>query len=314
MTDETLSTLVNLRDEAQCTLLAETFQAAYPYPHLCIDDFFSEAFTRALAADFPDRSDPEYARFCIEDGGEPGENYANGEVASFTPAFRVLDRLSSDPAFLAYLSKLTGIDGLEFDPDYNGGGIRESRSKTFLPVHLDFNYHPKTLSHRRLNFLLYLNPVWEKEWGGNIQVHLDPREHRERSLVSSFAPLMNRVFIFETSEHSWHGFDALDPPPGVARRAWSIYYFTKDRPDADAIRRRNTEYVEPGLPAHLQPGATLTQADLEHLRTLLRRRDDRIAMLYDIRRTFDDRYAHLWNEYEYYLGKYREAQGEAGQA
>lgn len=302
---------VNLKPDDECSIVAEKFQASYPYPHLCIDGFFKESFIQELSNDFPQRSDPEYARFCMEDGNRAGDNYANGEVDSFTPAFKQLDALSSDPAFRAYLSKLTGIDDLEFDPDYNGGGLRESRSKVFLPVHLDFNYHPKTLSHRRLNFLLYLNPEWEQSWGGNIQVHLDPKVHREKSLVSSFAPLLNRVFIFETSESSWHGFDRLDPPDGIARRAWSIYYFTKDRDNAAEIKRRNTEYVEPFLPANLAPGHVLSDEDVQLMKDLLKRRDDRIAMLYELRRTFDDRYAHLWNEYEYYLDKYRESQGSA---
>jgi hypothetical protein len=42
---------------------------------------------------------------------------------------------------------------------------------------------------------------------------------------------------------------------------------------------------------------------------MIGRRDSRIAMLYRMRREADGKYAHLWNEYEYYLGKYREAQG-----
>lgn len=301
-----INDFLNLRSEQECSELAEKFQNAYPYPHVCIDDFFSQSFIEALSADFPSRNDPDYVRHCMEDGNQVGENYANADSASFPPAFKALDKLSGNPEFLQYLTRLTGIPDLEFDPDYFGGGLRESRSRAFLPVHLDFNYHPKTLSHRRLNFLLYLNPVWEESWGGNIQVHMDPNVYREKSLVSSFAPVMNRVFIFETSEKSWHGFDRLRPPDGIARRAWSIYYYTKDRDNAADIKRRNTEYVEPFLPAELGAGHVLSTEDVELIKELLKRRDDRIAMLYEMRRTFDDRYSHLWNEYEYYLAKYRE--------
>lgn len=303
-----LDQIVNLRSEEECRLLASRFQTAYPFPHVCVDNFFAAPFAQDLLGDFPNQSDPDYARFCIEDGNRVGQNYANGDASSFPPAFKRLNDLSADPAFREYLTRLTGIPELEFDPDYFGGGIRESRSSIFLPVHLDFNYHPKTLSHRRLNFLLYLNPAWERSWGGNIQVHLDPAVYKEKSLVDSFAPLMNRVFIFETSETSWHGFDRLDLPEGMSRRAWSIYYYTKDRDGAEDIKRRNTEYVEPPLPASLTPGHVLTTQDVQSLQELLQRRDERIAMLYEMRRTFDDRYSHLWNEYEYYLTKYRESQ------
>lgn len=298
---------LNRRSEQQCAEIAAKFQSAYPYPHVAIDDFFSQSFIEALSADFPRRSDPDYARHCMEDGGQIGENYANADASSFPPAFKALDKLSGTPEFLRYLTMLTGIPDLEFDPDYNGGGLRESRSRAFLPVHLDFNYHPKTLSHRRVNFLLYLNPEWEESWGGNIQVHLDPNVYREKSLVSSVSPILNRVFMFETSETSWHGFDRLRPPEGIARRAWSIYYYTKDRDNAASIKRRNTEYVEPFLPAEFEAGHVLSGQDVQLIKELLKRRDDRIAMLYEMRRTFDDRYAHLWNEYEYYLAKSQES-------
>lgn len=301
-----LEELVNVRAEDECRLLASKFQSAFPFPHICIDNFFNASFIDALLRDFPNEADPGYAHFCMEDGGRVGQNYANGDVTTFPPAFRQLDALCSDPGFRGYLARLTDIPNLESDPDYFGGGIRESRSRTFLPVHLDFNHHPKTLSHRRLNFLLYLNPQWEKAWGGNIQVHLNPNTYREKSLVDSFSPALNRVFIFETSETSWHGFDRLDPPEGVSRRAWSIYYYTKDRDGSGDIKRRNTEYVEPPLPTELAAGHILTEQDVSNLQDMLRRRDDRIAMLYEMRRTFDDRYTHLWNEYEYYLGKFRE--------
>lgn len=301
-----LTEFVRVRPDAECSVLAEKFTSGYPFPHLCIDDFFADGFIEALARDFPSRDDPDYVRFCMEDGDQVGSNYANNDPASFPGAFARLDRLSADPAFRDYLSRITGIRDLEFDPQYHGGGIRESRSKVFLPVHLDFNYHPQTLSHRRLNFLLYLNDRWEPAWGGNLQLHLDPNVYRDRSLVDSFSPVMNRVLIFETSEKSWHGFDRLDPPEGMSRRAWSIYYYTQVREDGDAIRRRNTEYVEPGLPAKFREGHTLSREDVQLLREMMMRRDDRIAMLYDMRRTFDDRYSHLWNEYEYYLAKSRE--------
>lgn len=301
---------LNLRTEDECKVLAEKFQNAYPYPHVCIDNFFSESFMEALSADFPERGSADYSRFCMEDGNKVGDNYANGDVTAFPPAFKQLDGVSSSDEFRDYLSRLTGIPDLEFDPDYNGGGLRESRSKAFLPVHLDFNYHPKTLSHRRLNFLLYLNPTWQESWGGNIQVHKDPNVYREKSLVSSFAPIMNRVFIFETSETSWHGFDKLNPPEGVARRAWSIYYYTKTRDNAAEIKRRNTEYVEPFLPSELSAGHVLTKDDVELIQTMLKRRDDRIAMLYEMRRSFDHNYSHLWNEYEWYVAKYRESQAQ----
>jgi len=300
--------LVDVRDEGECARLAERFQSAYPFPHVCIDGFFKPEFIARLVADFPAAGTPEYDRFCAGEGDGPRRNYANSEPATFPPAFRELDAVCGEPEFLDYLSRTTGIPGYEFDPAYFGAGIRESSNGAMLPPHLDFNYHPETLSHRRLNFLLYLNQEWKPEWGGNIEVHLDPNVHGDDSRIAAFAPMANRVFIFETSETSWHAFDRIRAPEGFARRAWSIYYYTRDREGAEEIKRRNTEYVEPGLPPEFAEGHVLDAGDVRLLQEMLQRRDSRIAMLYELRRTFEPRYSHLWNEYKYYLERYQETQ------
>lgn len=288
--------------------IKKSFTAAEPFPHVVIDDFLHEDFAQSLLADFPKR-DEEYRKFCIGEDGKLSDNYSNHDVTTFPPAFKLLDRLMSDYGFLSLLGDMTGIPGLQYDPDYNGGGIRESAGRTFLPAHIDFNHHPSRLIHRRLNLLLYLNPDWKHEWGGNLEVHRDPRAN-PNSLVNSYTPIYNRCLIFETSEISWHGFDRLQPPPGRARRAWTVYFYTEDRPGGEKIGWHSTEYVEPALPAHLVEGYTLTASDVELLREAYARRDGRIEMLYAMRREFDSRFKHLWGEYEYYLNAWKKATGQ----
>lgn len=301
-----LHDLVAVRPDAECAQIAERFGSAYPFPHVCIDGFFSDAFAAQLIDDFPVAGTAEYDRYCDGEGGASRRNYANGDPATFPPAFRTLDALSASPGFLEYLAKLTGIADLQFDPKYVGAGIRESMNGAVLPPHIDFNYHPDSLHHRRINFLLYLNPDWDPAWGGNIQMHLDPNTYRDRSRIASFTPLANRVVVFETSETSWHGFDKVLPPPGRGRRAWSIYYYTPDREGGASIRRRNTEYVEPTLPERFHAGHVLDEADVAALADMLWRRDARIRMLYEQRRTFEDRYSQVWHDYVYYVDKYRD--------
>ena len=109
---------LNRRSEQQCAEIAAKFQSAYPYPHVAIDDFFSQSFIEALSADFPRRADPDYARHCMEDGGQIGENYANADASSFPPAFKALDKLSGTPEFLRYLTMLTGIPLLLLDEPF----------------------------------------------------------------------------------------------------------------------------------------------------------------------------------------------------
>lgn len=292
--------LVNRAEAPDVNAVRERFQSADPFPHAIIDNFFTADFLARLKADFPQEGDA-YREFCKEDDGRIGGNYANGVVSSFPPAFALLDRLVESEAFRRHVSALTGIDKLEYDVDYFGGGIRESRTRTFLPPHLDFNYHPKTKSHRRLNLLFYLNETWQEEWGGNLQVHKDPNVFVNDSLVAQYMPIDNRCLVFETSEVSWHSFDRLQLPEGKTRRAFTIYYYTKHRPNEEAIKFHNTEYVELPVPDHIRAGHTLTEDDVRTLQEGFARRDGRIRMLYDLRAEHDGKMRHVWNEYEYYL-------------
>jgi hypothetical protein len=289
--------------------LRARFESASPFPWLVIDDFLTPSFVERLLADFP-QPGPAYDKYCVGDDGRPGPNYANPDPATFAGSFRELDTLLSSAAWLNWLSTVTGIPNLEYDPDYFGGGIRESRAQVFLPPHIDFNYHPRTLSHRRLNLLIYLNEDWQEEWGGAIQVHRDPRIHRTDNLIASFAPILNRCFLFETSERSWHGFNRLMPPAGRSRRAFTIYYYTKHRPDEASVDFHNTEYVEPALPVRFTDGYTLTGEDVVLLAEAMTRRDDRIAQLYQIRAASEGKYADLWKHYEYYLDLSRKLRAE----
>ena len=306
-----LKQFVNSRfaDETILAELRRQFQTAEPFPWIVLENFLTENLVDQLVADFP-RQGPDYAKYCMGDDGRIGPNYANPNPQEFPAAFQLLDTVISSVGFLTFLSKITGIPDLQYDPDYFGGGIRESQRQVFLPPHIDFNHHPRTLAHRRLNLLLYLNEDWVEEWGGAIQVHRDPRVHRRDSMVASFPPLLNRCFIFETSERSWHGFNRLVPPPERSRRAFTVYYYTEDRPDAHTVSWHNTEYVEPPLPARFVTGYALTDQDARLLDEAIVRRDSRIELLYRIRAEADGKYAHVWNQYEYYLNLSRSLRDE----
>ena len=85
------------------------------------------------------------------------------------PVARLNAALAS-PQFLSDLSYITGIPALLADPELVGGGIHVTGPGGRLDVHVDFNYIESRKLHRRLNLLLYLNPVWDEQWGGHIQL------------------------------------------------------------------------------------------------------------------------------------------------
>jgi hypothetical protein len=170
---------------------------------------------------------------------------------------------------------------LLYDPWYFGGGTHENRHGQDLDPHIDFNRHPITGWHRRLNLIVYLNPEWELTWGGCLDLHRDPRGAGDQ--ITRIVPLDNRCVIFETNEISWHGFERIELPEaqrGLSRRSIALYFYTQQRPEDELAGTHSTIYVERPLPAQLREGHALSAADLHQLQTLLGRRDQHIQRLY----------------------------------
>lgn len=257
--------------------LGADFVAAEPFPHAVIDEFLAPAFARRLLAEFPGFEQGNF----IGDDGQPGGKSTSDKVRQLGPAYRELDDAIRSREFLQLLSRLTGIESLIYDPWYLGGGTHENREGMSLDPHVDFNFHPSERWHRRLNLIIYLNPVWDAQWGGNFELFRDP--HGSPRPDVSIAPSFNRCAIFETSERSWHGFDRIRLPPehaGLTRRSIALYFYTKDRPADEIAERHTTYYVNRQLPERFVEGAVLDAADVAEMRELVSQRDAHIRMLY----------------------------------
>jgi hypothetical protein len=90
--------------------------------------------------------------------------------------------------------------------------------------------------------------------------------------------------IFETTEHSWHGFRRIQIPAdknGLSRRSIAVYFYTYARPPEETAPGHSTVYVPWRLPERFQPGLTLSEDDLQTIKILLQRRDDQIHFLYE---------------------------------
>lgn len=267
---------------AQAGTFAARFRSARPFPHLVIDEFLDRAFCRELQREFP-AFDPGLAR---NELGEIGGKAVYSNVAALGPAHARFDQLLQSGEFLSLVSRLTSIPNLLYDPEYVGGGAHLNMNGQDLDQHVDFNYHPRTNAHRRLNLMIYLNDQWEEEWGGCLELQSNPRGPRERNEVARILPLANRCVIFETTEKSWHGFSRIAIPGGeeaaqrLGRRSLAVYYYTKERDAQAAAPSHGTVYVPPPLPERIRSGHTLTDDDMTELEVLVRRRDTQIEYLY----------------------------------
>ena len=205
------------------------FLCAQPFRHVLIDSFFAGSFAEQLLADFPP-FDAALARNEIY-GGVWGKA-ANPKIRVIASVYKILYDLIESRAFLDFISKITDIPDLLFDPTMFGGGTHENLHAQDLDPHVDFNYDEARQWHRRLNLIVYLNKDWQTEWGGSLELHSNPRKPDENT-CQSFSPIFNRGILFETNEHSWHGFPPIDLPIGErhrSRKSISIYLYTKTRP------------------------------------------------------------------------------------
>src|SRR5205085_3553897 len=136
------------------------------------------------------------------------------------PWGEVLDELQSGP-FLQLLERITGIERLIPDPYLEGGGLHLSTGGGILAPHTDFHLYRRLGLYRRVNILVYLNPVWRPGDGGELELmHAKRPDNKVR-----IDPRWGRCVIFETSDISVHGF--TNPVrQGAVRRSLALYYYT----------------------------------------------------------------------------------------
>lgn len=271
---------LSARTRAMRHSLAAEFASAAPFRHVLIDEFLEPSFCRELLKEFPPY---DAARFRNEHG-HPGKAHRE-DLPALGPAFARLDALFRSQGFLDYMSELTGIPGLRFDPEYFGGGTHENLDGMELDPHVDFTLHPHSGLNRRVNLLLYLNPEWDPAWGGALELHVNPWRPAGEDRVQCVAPAFNRLVVFETSDRSWHGFQRIQLPAErktLSRRSVALYLYTADDPRGIlSIPSDLTVFVDRPLPERLRrPGHVLTQEDILQLEHLLRRRDWKLEYLY----------------------------------
>lgn len=277
--DETLARLMSPRALARRGELAASFQKGTPFKHVVIDGFFRPEFCARLLAEFPPYDE---ARFRNERGHQAKAE--RPDLKALGPAYRELDALFGSPEFLAYVSAVTGIEGLLFDPEYYGAGTHENLHDMELDPHVDFTLRKGGELHRRVNLIFFLNPEWDDSWGGVLELHTDPWRP-ETDTVKPISPLMNRMVVFETSDKSWHGFKRIELPEEkrhLTRRSIALYLYKREERGFPAIPSGLTVFVDRPLPERIKPGRSLTAEDVRLIERLLRRRDYKLEYLYGV--------------------------------
>jgi Rps23 Pro-64 3,4-dihydroxylase Tpa1-like proline 4-hydroxylase len=214
------------------------FSSKKPFRYTMFEGFFDAKAAESIYSSYPQ----------IKDGKWDGTTYVDQKNKFQKTTFetdsvfhKVFSELNSQE-FLNWLEKITGIDDLLGDAELFGGGLHQSIAGAFLNVHVDYNIHPKTKFHRRLNVLVYMNKDWKEEYEG--QLELWDFSNNKKILLAKYAPLFNRCVIFETNEISYHGHPKpLKTPAGINRKSIATYYYSETRPANEITGEHNTIYV-----------------------------------------------------------------------
>ncbi len=207
-----------------------------PFPYLYVDEFLPAEFAEEILAVYPPPSIPGWSRATYTH-----QRKKFTMTSGFPEPIERFFALTASREFRDLVSEVTGIPELLHDPELVGGGLHQILRGGFLDVHVDYNFHPRTKLHRRLNLLLYLNKGWKPEYAGYLELwHLPAKRQVER-----IAPLFNRAVMFETSEVSYHGHPRpLDCPQNVTRKSLAIYYYTMERSPSAIAPEHNTLYKQ----------------------------------------------------------------------
>ena len=222
--------------------LRQAYASASPFPHVVLENLFSDDVLEGVLADFPAPGDPAWGRFDNPHEKKLG-NYRR--LLDTSEAIRgFLTALNSAQA-LAFLEELTGIDGLIPDPYFGGGALHQIVRGGFLKVHADFNWHPKLRLDRRLNMLVYLNRDWKAEYGGALELWDRGMKRAEKTIL----PVFNRTVVFSTTDVSYHGHPhPLTCPETTTRKSVSLYYYSNGRPDEEKSPPHDTLFPPTGTP------------------------------------------------------------------
>jgi hypothetical protein len=230
-----------------------SFLSALPFEHVVIPQFFAPHVAEALSLEFPDpMTHPEWKHY----DNPLEQKFSLNTLADLPYTHCVFDHLQSEDA-VRMMRHITALSDLEADPHLHGAGLHAYPRNGKLDVHLDYSIHPLSGKERRVNLIVYMNPEWKPEYGGDLQLW-----NADMSACTDLvSPGFNTAVLFRTSDISFHGLPTpIQCPLGQYRKSLAIYYISPAR--AEAPVRLKAEF----FPLPIQPV------------------DERVQRLYDARK------------------------------
>jgi hypothetical protein len=200
------------------------FRADPQAPHVVLDGFLDEAW-------LSESNLPEELRQLALSGTLDEFRYFNTRSSATTgfeqlpPAGRQIIEALHSPPFLAYLSELTGIPNLVADVELANGGVHFMGPGGYVALHRDEYIHPyRSQLRRRLNLLVYLNPGWQEQYGGHLELWSNDGQRQLHKIL----PVLNRCVVTAIEENV-HGVPGpIACPPDDFRKTLILWFYTDE--------------------------------------------------------------------------------------
>lgn len=195
-----------------------------PFPHVVIDNFLKEETISDLLKEMDDLT--------INKSYYYGDQNIEKNKYAFKNIFDVnlhelFKELNSDE-FIKIIENVFGIDNIiRNNLQLKGAGVHKVFNEGFLCMHTDFEAYNDVnsgLLDRRVNLLLYMNPIWKEEFGGELCLY----DKTINQITKKITPILNRCVLFVTPENIHGHPNKLNIPENMSRQSITTYYYTKN--------------------------------------------------------------------------------------
>jgi Rps23 Pro-64 3,4-dihydroxylase Tpa1-like proline 4-hydroxylase len=217
-----LARLIANRIDAEVSNLKQQWEqpVGTPTRHFIVDDLLPGETAERIYAAFP-----KDARIWFQHDTFRERKKTFAKLEAIDPLIGYITDAFHTDVVLDAVRNVTGLQGLEADPELYAGGISMMGKGDFLNPHIDNSHDAGRNRYRRLNLLYYISPNWTHDNGGNFELW-DPKVTQPKELVSKY----NRLVVMETNRFSWHSVNPVRVDDN--RCCISNYYFSSSSPEA----------------------------------------------------------------------------------
>ena len=223
-------------DRFDINQLNKDFLNSTPFNYVIIDNFLDPLLVKEIELEL--RTLPPEEWYDKTSGYSHINNQGDCETQSKKIALNIRNQipiktnmvidLFSSPNLINFIEKITNIPNLCSDSSLLGGGVHKTTTNGHLSIHSDFNIHPQTNKHRRVNALLYLNSNWKPEYHGELELW----NKNMMSCDKKIEPISNRLVIFRITDDALHGSPSKWlGSANYDRLSLAFYYYTDERPE-----------------------------------------------------------------------------------